>query len=235
MAEFVTDLDAVEQGLTPKAVVDQVHRNTQAGQTAPELQSTGRVTFGHGQPTSGNTIPGRKSPWPMVGATAVVLVLAGVGYVAFGSRTPETPTNVVQPAAAAATQPAVPVPAPAATPAITPVPAPAAPAQLTISSEPSGAELYRNGALVGTTPVTLDKPKADERVDLELRANRYQSKTFSISSLTDDELKVTLRAQPKAVSRRPAAPPKPVEQKPEKPSKPKPKRGVESEVLDPWD
>jgi tRNA A-37 threonylcarbamoyl transferase component Bud32 len=245
MAELSADLDAVEHGLTPKAVVDQVQRTTLASQTSPELASGGRVTFGHGQPTASGVIPGRKSPWPVIGAVvAVVAVLGGVGFVAFGSRSSDA--NVVKPAPAAPAEAAVapsalpssgtaPAPAPSAAPA----PAPeAAPAQITISSEPAGAELYRDHALLGNTPVTLSKPKDPQHLELELRASGYQSKTFSISAMTDDELKITLTAQSKASSHRPAPQAHAAEPAPSKPSKAKPdkpKRGVESEVLDPWD
>ncbi len=242
MTELVADLEAVDQGLTPKAVVDQVHRSTLAGQTAPEMNTAGRVTFGHGQPTSDDTIPGRKSPLPMMAGAAVLLALAGVGFYAFRSKPAEAPANVVQPAAAVPTPPTS-APAPTApgtaTGAAPGTPEPAAPApspaQITVRSEPAGAELYRARVLVGTTPVSLDKPKDNEQVELELRANGYQNKTFSISALTDDELKVTLSAQPKPSAHRPTPAPKAAEQKPEKPAKQKPKRGVESEVLDPWD
>jgi serine/threonine-protein kinase len=239
MTELVADLEAVDQGLTPKAVVDQVHRNTLAGQTSPDVNSAGRVTFGHGQPTSGDAIPGRKSPLPVIAAAAVVIALGAAGFFAFRSKPGDAPANVVQPAAAATTpQPVAPSPdtqAPAAPSAAEPAAPAPAPAQITISSDPPGAELYRARVLVGTTPVSLDKPKDDEQVELELRANGYQNKTFSISSLTDDELKVALSAVPKPAAHRPAPAPKPAEQKPEKPAKQKPKRGVESEVLDPWD
>ena len=76
-----------------------------------------------------------------------------------------------------------------------------APAEVTISSEPTGAELYRDDALLGNTPFPIQKPKDNERIDLEVRLSGYDSKAFSITAITRDELNVTLDKQ-KAPSRR---------------------------------
>ncbi len=237
MSELLEDLDALERGLTPKAVVDHVARNTMAAQgggTGLELDAPGRVTVGLGQPT----IPGRKPLLPLAIGALVVLGL-GIGGFALLGRSSSSDANVVKPAdqGAAAPQPAAPAPAPAPAPQPEPPAAPpvAPPAQVTISSSPAGAEVYRDDALLGNTPVTLDKPKAGEHVELELRLSGYQSKSFSITKMTEDELKVTLSKRATSTHSKPPSRPQPapVENKP----KPKPKpqhHGVDTEVLDPW-
>ena len=114
-----------------------------------------------------------------------------------------------------------------------------APVQVTIKSEPAGAEVYRAGALLGNTPLTLPRPTGSEKVELELRAGGYDTKKITISSMTDDELTLKLSQQRAQASHRPA-PPRAAEPEKEKP-RPRPerperqKRGVETEVLDPWD
>jgi serine/threonine-protein kinase len=241
MGELLDDLEAVETGLTPKAVVDQVERTTHGGQTSAEIGGGGRVTFGLGQPQTVTNIPGQRGKLPLVIGAGVVLLLGGGAFAMLGGGKANDDPHVVKPANGE--QPAVPppVPAPPPLPAAQPDPAPKppeVPLTVTIKSEPAGAELYRDTALVGNTPLEFPKPKEGERVDLVLRLSGYENKTFSISTLTGAELKLTLDKQK-------AAPPprrsgnsrrNDSEPKPDKDSKPeKPRRGVDTEVLDPWD
>jgi hypothetical protein len=98
--------------------------------------------------------------------------------------------------------------------------------------------VYRDNDLVGNTPYTLQKPKDAERVELELRLSGYANRAFAITSATRAELNLTLTPD-KQSSRRPAASRRPEPQAtPEKSARPKPdkpRRGVDTEVLDPWD
>jgi hypothetical protein len=111
--------------------------------------------------------------------------------------------------------------------------------QVTINSEPTGAEVYRAGALLGNTPLTLDRPTGSQHVEIELRSGGYETKRIMISSATDDELTLKLSQQRAQSSHRPT-PTRSAEPEKEKP-RPRPerperqKRGVETEVLDPWD
>jgi serine/threonine-protein kinase len=241
MAELAADLDAVENGLTPKAVVDQVQRSTLGSQTSPELDAPGRITVRNGS-LAGDAIPGRKSMTPIVIGAAVVLV---GGITAFMVLSRPQDAHVVEPANAgpqqATTQPSLPAPTPTDVKPIDPKPADPAPApvQVTIKSEPAGAEVYRGGALLGNTPLTLPRPTGSDKAELELRAGGYDTKKITISSMTDDELTLKLSQQRAQSSHRPA-PTRAVEPEKEKP-RPRPerperqKRGVETEVLDPWD
>jgi serine/threonine-protein kinase len=233
MAELLADMEALEAGLTPQAVVDRVERNTHTGQknTPSDLMSGGRVTMGVGQPE----VPKKNMAIPIV---IGVLVLAGIGIgVAMGGGDDKTGTeaHVVQPA------PTTPDPAPVA-PAPDPAPAPptaanppapepvAAPTLVLISSDPDGAEVYREGSFVGNTPYKLTKPAGSDQVQLELRRSGYDSKPFLINALTGEELKVTL-SRKKSGSR-----PQPAQPTQTKPDKPRPSRPTaQSEVLDPWD
>ena len=108
-----------------------------------------------------------------------------------------------------------------------PVVAPA-PTLMTIGSDPEGAELYRDGALLGNTPFKLQKPSGSDQIQLELRRSGYENKPFLITSLSGDELRVSM-SRKKSASR----PPTPQPQQPTRPTRPG--RPTQSEVLDPWD
>jgi hypothetical protein len=141
--------------------------------------------------------------------------------------------NSPQPAPLPAEAPAPPAPVAAAQP--DPKPAePPVQANVTIKSEPEGAELYRDGALIGNTPFSMQKPKDRERVDLEVRLAGYEAKAFSITAFTREELKLTLDKQ-KAPARRSGSSRRNDGEQSDKPKPEKPRRGADTEVLDPWD
>jgi serine/threonine-protein kinase len=239
MNELLEDLEALERGRTPKAVVDHVSRGTLSGQGPSSTDAPGRITYGVGQPE----VPGQRSMKPLMIGGAVAVLLAGGVALALMGRGSDQP-NVVKPAgetpnAAAPTPPTAPQPAPAAPeqPA-----APAQPPQVTINSEPAGAEVYRSGALLGNTPYTMPRPDPQEQVPIELRMSGYQTKSFAITAMTEDGLKVTLTKSSSSSGRhgsssRPAPTPVPTPAAPAekpKPSKRPAKHGVDTEVLDPW-
>ena len=231
MGELQDDLEAVEAGLTPKAVVDHVQRATHGSQTAAELDAPGRLTVGQGVPG----VPGKKPVGLWIGIGAL-LIGVGIAAAVMMSGKPDD-TNVVKPVgetaptAPPATTPPVVDPAPTAPPPV------AAPTIVTIKSDPPGAELYRGQALLGNTPFTVQRPKDGETIELELRASGFDNRAFSISSLTQDELNVSLAKEKDRGGSRGGA--RTGGAKDDKAGKGKgdkpPRRGVESEVLDPWD
>ena len=229
MAELLADLEALESGLTPRAVVDRVERSTQSSMknTPSDLLGAGRVTMGVGQPE----LPKKSPAIPIaIGAAVLIGIIAAFAMSGGDKGAPEA--HVVKPADPAPTAPAAPDPGLAPTPppaAAPPEPVVAAPTLVMISSEPDGAEVYRGDALVGNTPYKLPKPTGSEQVSLELRRSGYESKEFTITAMTGEELRVTL-ARRKS-SHRPA----PAQPQPSKPEKPKPRPPTQSEVLDPWD
>lgn len=239
MTELLADLEAVESGLTPQAVVDQVARATGAGQTAPDLTAGGRVTVGMGQPQEG-AIPGRRKLTPIAIGTALA-VLAGSAFALLGRGAGEGSAgadeqHVVKPAGDVTPEPAVTNPQPANA-AAAPEPEPVvaeAPAEVTITSSPAGAEVYRDNALVGNTPLKMRKPGDSERVAVELRMSGYANKSFSITASTRDQLKLSLEKLPE---RRVSAPRRngPEANRPARPKPERPRRAVDTEVLDPWD
>jgi hypothetical protein len=83
----------------------------------------------------------------------------------------------------------------------------------------------------------LPKPKDGEQLELELRMSGSDNRTFSISSLTQDELNVSLskeKEKPSSGGKRGSAH-NASNDRPGKGKDDKGKHKVESEVLDPWD
>jgi serine/threonine-protein kinase len=234
MAELSADLEAIERGLTPRAVIDKVeNRPTGTAQTLTGVEA--RVSVGMGQPE----VAIQKSKMPMfLGIGVAALVLVG-GAVAMMSGKSETAGNEVKPAPAAAAKPVEPAPAP-----VVPVPA----AKVTVTSDPANAEVYVDNALVGNTPYAMTKPDGDKQVHLELRVAGYDNKNIVISSMSSESVAVSLskhivaeppqQAAPPPSSSHSSSRPKPTGSKPAKgEGKPAAGKGGRSqtEVLDPWD
>ena len=68
----------------------------------------------------------------------------------------------------------------------------AAPEVVAITSEPDHVEVFQDGVLVGTTPLTRFPKPSEGFVDLELRQDGYESQTVRIASFSPAELHTTL-------------------------------------------
>jgi tRNA A-37 threonylcarbamoyl transferase component Bud32 len=226
MAELLADLEALEAGLTPQAVIDNVARNTHVGSknTPTDMGLGGRVTMGVGQPE----VPKNKLTVPI--AIGVLIVIGiGVGVAMGGGDKPAPEAHVVEPAKpepAPVVAAPDPVPAPAAP--VTPEPVP--PTLVMISSDPDGAEVFRDNAMVGNTPYKLPKPSGSEQIALELRRSGYESRPIMITAMTGGDLRLQLQRKKSSSRPQPAQP-----QPSTKPDRPRPKPTTQSEVLDPWD
>ncbi len=231
MADVAADLDAISFGLTPMAVAEQVSRNTATANFGANDGTTG-MTVSIGQPV----VPTTKPIIPiMIGIVALALVGGGAAMMMGGEEKPPEDVNVVAPAVAA------PAPTPAPEPVVTPEPTPAVaaeekPAKVTVSSEPAGAEVYLNGALLGNTPFTLDKPKGSQTIEIELREPGYTEHTVQIAALTAETVTIALKPKRSGGGRpsRPSATPAPTPAPTPGPAKTPSKRPA-TEVLDPWD
>ncbi len=207
MAEVKADLEAIEGGLTPRAVVDAVDRASMPQRT----DGTGRMLNPNAGRMSGIAVgageapmapPPSRSVLPFVmGGLALVAVLGAVGgYFAFGRTPPMTvvtpPPTVALPPPTIATLPppttldVPPPPSTAATPAVAPV---------HIASTPDGAEVLIDGAHYATTPCDFPRPTGSDIVQLTVRAPGYQDRTIAMTAFGDPSVTVTLdraRARP---------------------------------------
>jgi predicted Ser/Thr protein kinase len=238
MAELGNDLDAMERGVTPRAVIDKLERAASGPQTLTGVEARVSVATG--------PIEIRKSRTPLfIGLGLAAVALIGIGAFMMRGKRDDTqqPTAAVKPAEEQnPSQPAAANNPPAETAQPTPPPAPAL---VTVTSYPANAEIYQAGALVGNSPFAVSKPESGKDVNLELRLPGYDSKVVTISAATGSSIGVNLapKAEEKPkVEEKPAphanASPKP---------KPKPKANegkpasgggkgrAQTEVLDPWD
>jgi eukaryotic-like serine/threonine-protein kinase len=233
MAELGADLNAMERGITPRAVIDKVERSTSGPQTLTGVEA--RVSVATGQ------IQIRKNRTPMfIGLGLAAAAVIGVGAFMMSGKDDgaQQPTAAVKPAED---------PTSGAQPTAAPPPTAPAPAMVTVTSYPANAEVYQGGALVGNSPYALTKPESGKDVKLELRMPGYDSKFVTISSATGTAVGVNLlkKAEDRPKVEEPAvkAPPAGARKPPKKQNteeRPKPAPGggktkTQTEVLDPWD
>jgi tRNA A-37 threonylcarbamoyl transferase component Bud32 len=251
MQEVLADLEAVEQGLTPTAVADEVRRNTKS---AIGAAGTGRHDFGG---TSALTmdvgdvaLPKKNNTGLIIGGVGVLgLILAAVLAFSGGDDKPAvTPEpGQQQPAAQGPTQPAAetkPEPTvdkgedkPAENKVPEPPPPPTPQVQVALTTKPANVDVFSDGALIGHSPLSIPRPREGEKaVEIVLRADGYKDLTLRITQFSQEKLSVELdkdrrRNNGSAAPGRPDAPPatRPSEQ-PEDKKKPRPP----TEVLDPW-
>ena len=243
MGELGEDLERAAAGSTPNAVVDGLERDSSAATGTRD--ATGQYPHeGHGPIALGvgGELP-RRFPWALVagGALLVVGAIAAAIAVVVGGNdddtTTETPVAVVpttpyqvgtgEEAAAGGTNEATNAAAPAEG-------ATEATEKVTIGSDPEGAEVWRGDALLGNTPLDIDRPASGEQVELTLRRAGHVQQSVRISSLTSDAVRISLEREarerrPRGVRRDPGSATAPAA-----PPTMAPRAGQSSEVLDPW-
>jgi hypothetical protein len=95
-------------------------------------------------------------------------------------------------------------------------------ATLAITSEPTGADIVLDGAIIGRTPGYL--PSADsEGKTVELRLSGYQTERVVLGAALARQLPITLKKRVAPVTKKPAPP-----------AAAPARRRRNSEVVDPW-
>ena len=195
--------DKSERFQTMKAVVDALDdlENDEAlleaaepGAHAP-LQTPRRV----------DAPPPRRALYALAGLFAALAMVGGVGFGLWMLKAPE-------PEEVAALDPELAAPPPAPEPEreteteTESEPEPEtetgtvgveAPRILTLESDPPGARVYREGALIGETPLRILHPSEGERVPLVLRADGYRDLDAVLAAQTGDTLRVALEPAPR--------------------------------------
>jgi eukaryotic-like serine/threonine-protein kinase len=249
MQEVLADLEAVEQGLTPTAVADEVRRNTQKGVTAAGTGAYGRNEAGG---TSALTmdvgdiaLPKKNTGLIIGGVGALGIALALVLWLTSGSDDKQNVTPEPQkPATEAPVATPTPTPEPpkaeeppAKVEEPEPVPQPPV-VQVALSAKPETVEVFSAGALIGHTPLTLPRPKAGEpALELILRADGYKDLALRITQFSQEKLAVELdKERKRGGATTPARPHEPANpQKPDQqPDNPQRRPRPQTEVLDPW-
>lgn len=110
---------------------------------------------------------------------------------------PTTPAPVEQAPVAGATPveqaapPADPEPVAVAEPTPAPPPAPET-VKLELISTPVGAEVYRDGELLGTTPLALEVVKSEDATTLDVKLDGYKDKSVTLKPSADQHLEFSL-------------------------------------------
>jgi serine/threonine-protein kinase len=246
MQEVLADLELVEQGLTPSAVVDEVRRATMgsagAGSSARSESKNSKAAM---TMDVGDVQLPKKNTGLIVGVFAALALALGIGVYAFSGGEEPTVKPEPTPAPAASSAPAATEPPPAAAeptpkggePDSVPQPPPPPAVHVAINTKPDSVDVYNDGALIGHTPLEVPRPKGGEpALELTLRADGYRDLPLRITQFTQQKLSVELdkeRRKPGSVAPpRPAEAPKPPKAEPE--DKPKTKPRPSTEVLDPW-
>jgi predicted Ser/Thr protein kinase len=233
MQEVLADLELVEQGLTPAAVVDSVRRASATGamQARPDTMSNAALSVDVGDVS----LPKKSNMGLIIGAAAVLLI-GGVGAI-FALKGGDEPAAVVKPEPAPVAEPKpVEPPAPQPQPAATPELKPSAEiVQVTITAKPV-AEVYREGGLIGRTPFQVPRPERGEpALEVVLKADGYRDLTVRVSQLTQPDLPVELEKQRRgSSSSRPSTPSPAPTPAPAEDPKPNKRPAPQTEVLDPW-
>jgi serine/threonine-protein kinase len=173
---------------------DLANAPTQAADTVPPVSEPGRAakaqvtTFRTGIGEVDATQPASSSRGKLVAAAVAVVVLGGGAFFMLGGSKPAP-----APAPVAAAPPPTPPPAPVA-------PRPAAgPAKVTVrlATDPAGASVFdaQGGALLGTTPVALTRPRGPA-FKVRLEKDGYVSSTREVALDEDQALQFALAAKP---------------------------------------
>lgn len=193
------------------AVMNDIPSSPTLNRSVTSTVATGAVVAGGGLLVVGGGL-----------VAAAIVVLLVVGFVLYGAPAPEPvpPTDPVP------VQPVVPDVAPAVV-------------EVRITSDPDGAEVMRDGALLGSTPLVVKL--TDGQVELEVQAEGYETRKI-LADGTVELLNVPLKRQklqitpvePKpAPIRTPTQPA--VGPKPSPPPGPKPSTPNMTEIRDPWE
>jgi len=268
MTDLIADLDKVASGgvvqiggagvLPPNNLADMLEPPSK---TEMRLQSL---------PTPEPSMPSKSKLPHVLGALALLAVLgvaAGGAAFAFSGNMampglPTPPIAVPNPPIALPTPPVTTPPIPITTPAVTtpatvpgtagtgnpgevgtaPAIAPAV-AAVEITSEPSGAEVLIDGAVLGTTPLRIPRPSSGERT-VVVRLRGYDESRLMVSAVSSEHMDITLaRASSSGGHRRPpeGGTTTTVTTPAETPTTPgggtggrTPEGGRTSEVVDPW-
>jgi hypothetical protein len=173
-------------------------------------RETTRSVLTQGGSIEAPVVPAKKGNGALIAALGVLL-LAGGGTAAYFALAQEPEPQVVQ------NPPVTPDPPPVVDPDPPPTMEPvnevgattmveetvmAAPeVMVRIVSEPA-SDVWRGEEYVGRTPVEIARPTGSDRLDLELRAEGFETREFLISSLTSPQIEFRLeRARVSSSSR----------------------------------
>lgn len=236
MADLIEDLGRVLGGGRPELRGSQPQAASAA--LADALEPRSRSEMRLEAQLGGNTveIPGHKSAtkllWIALGAGAVV----AIGALAVWGTSRGEETRAKAPALPAA--PVMPPPALPEAPPTAKEPTGGKATELLavlVESEPTGATVVMDGAIVGQTPARFPRPESGER-SIELRLEGYGKETVRLTSTSPSQLHVALKKRAVTTTRAPKPTPvaSPASSSTNSNNSKATKKRKVSEVVDPW-
>lgn len=195
MVEFAQDIRSILDGKTPSFVYDQMR---ELGTTTLPPPPPSEIVKGRSaRSTVSEGLPSFRPKWQIfagVGAAVLVTLALVVGLLMSSGSSDKANAQAVP------LIPAMPLPvasdAGAANQGEKAVPAEDKPANLVLISEPTGAALFKEGALLGTTPLQILRPGADQSHRYTLKLEGFADADVIVNSATPNEYKVKLKEVP---------------------------------------
>ncbi|MCP4197797.1 MAG: serine/threonine protein kinase [Proteobacteria bacterium] len=197
MADLKQDLLAVKEGETPAIVYDQMRESSYS--TIPpspaEIVSGARKTVA----AIDDEIPIQRSRMPIfagIAAVVVIGIIAGVFLFSRGDRNnagnPADNGPIIKTAPATIQERSTADREPASIEKTAPV-------AVTVTSKPKHANIYKNGSLIGTLPLDLNRPRnGSPDAQYQLKLAGYESQDIILTQHTPATFAVTLKKLVKA-------------------------------------
>jgi serine/threonine-protein kinase len=197
MADLKQDLLAVKEGETPAIVYDQMRESSYS--TIPP--SPAEIVSGTRRTAAAidDEIPTQRSRMPLWVGAAVVVVIGIIAGFLFFSRGNDN--NTGKPTASVATKNTAPPATQEQNTADVERDAAkkAEPVAVTVTSKPKHANIYRNGSLIGTLPLGLNRPgKGSPDAQYQLKLAGYESQDIILTQITPALFEVALKKLSKA-------------------------------------
>lgn len=219
MSEMLADLERLQAGHTPQAVVDEFER------ASSQRTDADGALLGDSSMNLPAVAPKKSFVGLAVGGLVALMAVAGSGVYFSGSGAAPAEAKGAPPVVSA---PSAPVAAPSAPNPSNSLPAIAAPSPpVHLGSTPDGAEVYQGGALVGTTPLDLPRPAEGSEVVVELRKAGFKTETIRLSALTQRIVKPLQAERARAATPRRQSANEPTEA-------PAPRRRLADGIIDPF-
>ncbi len=224
MRALMADLEALQNGLVPQAVSDMMTRS--GGFNVPNdfFKTQGRMPA----PVPATPFMRQQAKWPIVAGFTGVAVAVGLVAAIFmhSSPSPASPSAAAPPTEPLAAAPSAPAP----------TAAPVESSPVAIAVEPIDAEVFRDGASLGTSPIVVEVPDG-QNVELLVKRAGYATQRLVLDG-KQSKLMVRLEREKSSAASRPrpapAHAPSPAPQAEAPKPKPKPPQVGGGEIVNPW-
>jgi serine/threonine-protein kinase len=227
MEEVALDLEKMLSGATPDAVSDMMSRSGGFNVPADFYKDRGMPAA---VPATPLQVKPRSTWWLVLGG-AVAACVVGAAYFVWMSSSTASFRSGAEPASAGRVQGMAPTAVSFAAPVQPAPPAPVEVKHVLIATEPLDSHVFRDGADLGSAPLTVDVA-AGQIAQIEIRREGYKSQT---KALDGTQAKVTLKLE-KTPGARPRSGPgaRPAAESEPRPAPAQPPSMGAGEIVNPW-